>query len=61
MKFKTLLPACSEPEEVSVDHWFRADGKRYAVVYRLHHGEPIFHVREEKFLLPCDEHEEEAA
>jgi len=47
-----LTPMPGGEDEVEVDHWFKARGERHAVVYRLHHGEPIFYVREERHLKP---------
>lgn len=49
----TLLPASAFPVEVSLDHYFVSYGKRYAVVFVMHHGEPIHYVREEAHLTPC--------
>ena len=51
-RYLTPVSYSNVPVEVIVDHWFVAHGKRYAVVYREHHGEPIHEVREEKHLTP---------
>ena len=56
----TLLPYGHEPEEVEVSHWFVERGRRYAVVSRDHHGEPLFYVREERHItthVPISAHE----
>lgn len=52
------LPWTDRPDldsEVEVDHWFKMRGERYAVVFVLHHGEPLFYVREERHLKPLPE------
>ena len=52
-KYLTLVPYSPTPVEVELDHWFRADMKRLAVIYTVDdHGERHWHVREEKHLTP---------
>ncbi len=42
--------------EVEVDHWFRREGRRFAVVFRLHCGyQPLFYVAEDFQLIPIPE------
>jgi hypothetical protein len=54
-RYLTLLPPSSLLEEVEVELWFVSHGKRKAVVFRMHHGEPIHYVREEVHLMPLEE------
>jgi hypothetical protein len=60
-RYLTPIAGTSVEREVEVYQWFRHKGKRYAVVFFDHHGEDLFNVREECFLRPVNEHEEEAA
>jgi hypothetical protein len=60
-RYLTLVPPTTLPEEVEVEMWFRSHGKRYAVVFRMHHGEPLHYVREEAHLMPLEETAADAA
>jgi hypothetical protein len=60
-RYLTLLPPTTLPEEIEIDHYFISHGKRYAVVFRMHHGEPLHYVREEVHLMPLEETAADAA
>lgn len=60
-RYLTQLPPTGLEEEVEIDHFFVSHGKRYAVVFKMHHGEPIHYVREEVHLMPLEETAADAA